>query len=57
MNEPPLTKKEAAKFLKLSTRTLDRYRAEGLIRAVKGRGKVFFPTEELEGFLKKNLEK
>lgn len=52
-----LTKKETARFLNLSTRTLDRYRSEGLIRAVKGRGKVLFRPEELEAYLRKHQEK
>ncbi len=52
-----LTKKEAADYLRCCERTLDRYRAEGLIHAVKGRGKVLFRVEELERFLAKNTEK
>ena len=53
----PLTKREAADYLRATERTLDRYRAEGLIRAVKAKGKVLFPQEQLEGFFKKHIEK
>jgi excisionase family DNA binding protein len=52
-----LTKKEAAKFLKVSTRTLDRFRAQQVIRAVKLGGKVLFRPEELERVLTHNVEK
>ena len=55
--QPPLTKKEAARFLKVSTRTLDRYRDQNIIRAVKVGGKVLFRPEELERVLTKNTEK
>jgi excisionase family DNA binding protein len=52
-----LTKKEAAKFLKITTRTLDRYRDEGLIHAVKYQGgAVRFTKRELEKFLSKHRE-
>ena len=53
----PLTKKEAAEFLRITERTFDRYRALGLIRAVKAKGKVLLPHDELENFMKKNREK
>lgn len=53
----PLTKKEAADYLRVTERTLDRYRAQGLIKAVKARGKVLFPQEHLDGFFKKYTEK
>jgi len=53
----PMTKKETADYLRITERTIDCYRAQKLIRAIKGRGKVLFTMEEIEGFLKKNKEK
>ena len=52
----PLTKREAADYLRVSERTLDRYRTKGLVRAVKGLGKVVFRPQDLEEFLAKSLE-
>lgn len=52
----PLTKKEAADYLRMTERSIDRYRAAGLIRAVKGRGKVLFRQEELDRYLKDELQ-
>jgi excisionase family DNA binding protein len=58
MTKPrPMTKSETAEYLRVTERTLDRYRATGLIRAVKMRGKVVFCQEEVEAVLKKNVEK
>lgn len=57
MIERPLTKKEAAEFLRVGERTIDRYRSEGILRAVKGRGKVVFQQEELQRFLNNNMER
>lgn len=50
------TKQEAANYLKCSTRTIDRLRAQGLLRAVKVRGMVRFREQDLEALLKKHLE-
>jgi len=46
-----LTKSEAARFLGVSTRTIDNYRKQGLIEAIRIGGKVIrFKVEELESF-------
>jgi excisionase family DNA binding protein len=54
--EKPLTKKETAEYLRCSERTLDRYRAVGILRAVKLRGKVLFKQESVMSLLKKHTE-
>jgi len=54
-----LTRKEAARYLRLSVRKLDLLSAEGKIRRVKlGEGKrarVLFRREDLEAFIEANL--
>jgi excisionase family DNA binding protein len=52
-----LTKKEAAQQLRISTRTIDRYRAVGLIRGIKVRQKVLFVKSQLESLLSKHVER
>jgi excisionase family DNA binding protein len=55
-----LTKKEAARFLNCSTRTVDRIRAEGLVQAIKLRGrrsKTLFRQSDLDQFLAKSRER
>jgi hypothetical protein len=44
-------KKETASFLHISERTLDRIRADGVLKVVKVRGRVMFRPEEVESFL------
>ncbi len=48
-----LTKKEAAKFLRVSERTIDRFRAEKLITTIKVRGVIRFRQEDLLDFLRR----
>jgi len=54
-----LTRKEAARYLRLSVRKLDLLSAKGKIRRVKlGEGKrarVLFRREDLEAFIEANL--
>lgn len=58
MNEL-LTKRRAAELLGVSTRTIDRMRAEGRLRAVRptGRRSVRFEMAELEKYVAKSREK
>lgn len=50
--EPLLTKREAAKLLSVTERTLDNYRSEGRLRAVKlGKGAVRFDPQDLRTFI------
>ena len=51
-----MTKKEAAAHLRVSARTLDRYRAANLVRAVKLRGIVRLRRADLDNLLRKGLE-
>jgi hypothetical protein len=44
-------KKETADFLNVSVRTVDRIRADDLIRSVKVRGQVMFRPGDVEAFL------
>jgi excisionase family DNA binding protein len=48
-----LTKREAAAFLRVSERILDRFRAEKLITAIKVRGVIRFREEDLLAFLRR----
>jgi excisionase family DNA binding protein len=50
MDEPPMTRKQAAKYLGISESLLDRRRREGKIRAIKG-------DERVVRFLKSELDK
>ncbi|MFO0852414.1 MAG: helix-turn-helix domain-containing protein [Gemmataceae bacterium] len=52
-----LTKKEVAAQLRISTRTLDRLRAGGQLRATKVLGTVRFTAAELDRFITKNTGK
>jgi hypothetical protein len=52
-----LTKREAAHYLRCSERSIDRYRALGLVRAVKLRGRVLFRVEDLGRAVAKGVEK
>jgi len=49
-----LTKREAAEYLRISERTLDRYRGLKLINSVKVRNVVRFAQSDLEDFLKRH---
>lgn len=51
-----MTKLQLADFLSVSTRTIDLYRRLGLIRAVKVRGMVRFPSPQVLDFLSRHLE-
>ena len=46
-----LSKKEAARELNISIATLDRLRAQGLIKSKKIKGAVFFTINELALFI------
>jgi excisionase family DNA binding protein len=48
-----LNKAEAARFLGVSPRTLDRERAVGRIRHVRVRGQIRFRQEQLEDYVRK----
>ena len=54
------TRDEAAKYLRVSTRTLDRLIAERKIRAARiggeRRGRVVFDQAELEAFVKRQFD-
>ena len=52
MAEPLLDKKEAAKYLRVSTRTIGNYRKQGLLTACKVGGKILFKESELFNALK-----
>ena len=47
-----MTKAEAARFLGVSTRTLDRERAAGRIRHVRVRGQIRFRPEQVEQYVR-----
>jgi excisionase family DNA binding protein len=51
-----LTKRQAAERFQVSTRTLDRWRAAGLLPAFKVGGTVRFRPADLERFLKKKVQ-
>lgn len=51
-----LTKKEAAEYLRVSERTIDRFRSAKLIRAVKVRGVVRLHLEGLDALLQEHVE-
>ena len=57
MTEQLLSKKEAASYLRCSTRTIDRYRAMGLLRAAKLRGTVLFRPADLEKAVQSSMER
>lgn len=52
-----LDKKETARLLRCSSRTLDRLRAEGLLKAAKVRGRVLFREEDLEKLVARSVER
>lgn len=52
-----LTKREVAAQLRISTRTLDRLRATGKLRATKVLGTVRFTAAEVEKFINRNTSK
>lgn len=56
-----LDKKELARLMGISTRTIDRLRAKGKLRAVKAgnskHSRVLFEDEQVEQFMKKHREK
>ncbi len=56
MSDKLLNKKEAAAYLRLSTRTVDRMRAAKTIRAIKVRGSIRFRLQDLDEFLKSHFE-
>lgn len=51
-----LTKREAADFLRCSERSVDRYRADGMLRAVKLRGRTLFRLADLETLVRRHVE-
>lgn len=53
--QKPLTKQEAARFFQVSERTLDRWRAEGLIRAFKFGNTVRFDPQHLAAVIDKKM--
>jgi excisionase family DNA binding protein len=48
-----VTKREAARLLHISERTLDRLRATGQLKAVRVRGAVRFSPAEIDRFIAK----
>lgn len=52
-----LTKSEASRFLRCSSRTVDRYRAQGIIRAVKLGGKALFKESDLQAVVNRHIER
>lgn len=56
-----LDKKDVAQLMGISTRTIDRLRATGQLRAVKAgnskRSRVLFEFEQVEQFMRKHREK
>ena len=48
-----MTKKEVAAYFKVSTRTIDRWKSRGLLKARKLGSIVRFRREDLEAVLKK----
>jgi excisionase family DNA binding protein len=50
-----MTKREAADRLSISTRTLDRIRSKGEIKAVQVGGQVRFRPEDVEKFISRIL--
>ena len=51
-----LTKRETATYLRVSVSTIDKLRAEHALRAIKVGGRLRFPVEALEEFIKANTE-
>jgi predicted site-specific integrase-resolvase len=52
-----MTKEQAARFLQISERTLDRWRAEGFLRCFKHKGTVRFDPKYLESVLAKQTRR
>jgi excisionase family DNA binding protein len=52
-----LTRREAAQYLRVSERTIDRYRRAKLIRTVKVWGIVRLRREDLDNLLQQNTER
>ena len=52
-----LTKDESAKILRISSRTLDRLRVLGQIRAIKIAGVIRFTEDEIQKFIERSKEK
>ena len=52
-----LDKRQAARLLNVSPRTLDRLRSQGQIEAVKIRSRVLFRPEAVTAFIHKNSTK
>ena len=53
MEQLLVTKKEAAEALSISVDTLDELRAHGKIRCITIGARVYFATDELRAFVKK----
>ena len=51
-----MTRREAADYLRVSQRTLDRFRAAGLLPSFKVRGVVRLRREDVEAFLARFLK-
>jgi excisionase family DNA binding protein len=56
-----LDKKELSQLMGISTRTIDRLRAKGKLRAVKAgnskRSRVLFESEQVKEFMRKHRER
>jgi len=52
-----LKKTEVAEILRVSSRTIDRFRSVGMLRSTKIAGSVRFQLEEIERYIKKNTSK
>lgn len=50
-----MTKREAAEFFQISERTLDRWRAEGVLKCFKHRGTVRFDRQYLASVLTRKM--
>lgn len=57
MTNKLLTKRETADRLSVSTRTLDRIRSKGEIKAVWVGGQVRFRPEDVEKFINRNSQR
>ena len=54
--EQPLTKTQAAKWLQVSERTIDRLRAEGRLKCFKHKGMVRFKPEWVNDLLTRSAK-
>jgi excisionase family DNA binding protein len=56
-SSPLLTRQEAARYLRISKRTLDTAEAEGELRAIRVRGRVLYHRDALDAYIRRCAER